>query len=156
MTASVRPRFHWPSFFSRFEVRGAATVSTIDCEELGPARCIPARIVTVLAMAALGYAALIGSVPARADTVAYLVNVTVRPGYNFANAAAALDYGYGICDKVAAGRGYADLVGDVKADFNTSDEFHASYLISQAVGELCPALIWQLRNSAANYRPPAG
>ena len=39
---------------------------------------------------------------ARADQVAYLVNVTVRPGYNFPNAQAALDYGYGICDKVSA------------------------------------------------------
>lgn len=29
---------------------------------------------------------------ARADVVAYLVNVTVRPGYNFANADAALSY----------------------------------------------------------------
>jgi hypothetical protein len=27
-------------------------------------------------------------------------------------------------------------------------------LISQAVNELCPAQIWQLRNSAAHYRPP--
>lgn len=35
----------------------------------------------------------------RADNVAYLVNVTVRPGYNIPNADAALAYGYGICDK---------------------------------------------------------
>jgi len=46
------------------------------------------------------------------------------------------------------------VMGDVKADFNTSDEFQASYLISQAVNELCPELIWQLRNSAGRYRPP--
>ena len=90
----------------------------------------------------------------RADVVAYLVNVTVRPGYNFANADAALSYGHGICDKVSQGRSYAQVMGDVKGDFNTSDEFQASYLISQAVNELCPALIWQLRNSAAHYRPP--
>jgi hypothetical protein len=90
----------------------------------------------------------------RADAVAYLVNVTVRPGYNFPNADAALDYGHGICDKVSAGRGYAQVMGDVKADFNTSDEYQASYLISQAVNERCPAQIWQLRNSAAHYRPP--
>jgi hypothetical protein len=91
---------------------------------------------------------------ARADAVAYLVNVTVRPGYNFANADAALSYGHGICDKVSQGRTYPQVMGDVKADFNTSDEYQASYLISQAVNELCPALIWQLRNSAAHYRPP--
>ena len=90
----------------------------------------------------------------RADAVAYLVNVTVRPGYNFANADEALSYGHGICDKVSQGRTYAQVMGDVKADFATSDEYQASYLITQAVNELCPALIWQLRNSAAHYRPP--
>ena len=102
----------------------------------------------------LGVATLALAPSARADVVAYLLNVTVRPGYNFANADAALSYGHGICDKVSAGRTYAQVMGDVKADFNTSDEYQASYLISQAVNELCPALIWQLRNSAANYRPP--
>ena len=90
---------------------------------------------------------------ARADVTAYLVNVTVRPGYNVANADAALGYGHDLCDKVAQGRTYAQVMGDIKADFNTADEYQASYLLSQAVNELCPALIWQLRNSAANYRP---
>lgn len=114
----------------------------------------------LLAAVVFACAGLLGVVPvavtpsARADVVAYLVNVTVRPGYNFANADAALSYGHGICDKVSQGRSYAQLMGDVKGDFNTSDEFQASYLISQAVNELCPALIWQLRNSAAHYRPP--
>ena len=102
----------------------------------------------------MGVATLSLAPSVRADQVAYLVNVTVRPGYNFPNAQAALDYGYGICDKISAGRGYPQIMGDVKADFNTSDEFQASYLISQAAQELCPALIWQLRNSAAHYRPP--
>lgn len=88
-----------------------------------------------------------------ADPVAYLVNVTVRPGYNFADADEALAYGNGICDKIAAGRGYSELVGDVKADFATGDDYQGSYLIAQAANELCPALIWQLRNSAAHYRP---
>src|ERR1700731_904749 len=86
---------------------------------------------------------------ARADAVAYLVNVSVRPGYNFPNADAAFAYGHGICDNVAAGRTYAQLMGDVKDEFSTSDEYQASYLITQAVNELCPAMIWQLRNSAA-------
>jgi hypothetical protein len=93
---------------------------------------------------------------ARADVVAYLVNVHVRPGYNFPNADAALSYGYGICDKVAAGRGFPDVMADVRVDFNTSDDYQASYLISQAVNELCPAQIWQLRNSAAHYQSPPG
>ena len=66
---------------------------------------------------------------------------------------AAFDYGYGICGKVSRGEAFGQLVGDVKTDFATTDEFQASYLISQAVNELCPAQIWQLRNSAAGYRP---
>jgi hypothetical protein len=107
------------------------------------------------ACAALAGAATLAPAPcARADAVAYLVNVHVRPGYSFPNADAALGYGYGICDKVSAGRTYAQVMGEVKADFATSDEFQASYLINQAVNELCPAQIWQLRNSAAHYRPP--
>ena len=114
-----------------------------------------ASLATLFACAAaLGVATLSLAPSVRADQVAYLVNVTVRPGYNFPNAQAALDYGYGVCDKISAGRGYPQIMGDVKADFNTSDEFQASYLISQAAQELCPALIWQLRNSAAHYRPP--
>ncbi|QRY48729.1 DUF732 domain-containing protein [Mycolicibacterium boenickei] len=98
--------------------------------------------------------ALMETPVARADQVAYLVNVTVRPGYNFPNADAALSYGYGICGKLENGRSYGDLMNDVKTDFSTRDEFQASYLISQAANELCPAMIWTLRNSAAGYRPP--
>ncbi|MCV7075710.1 DUF732 domain-containing protein [Mycobacterium szulgai] len=82
--------------------------------------------------------------------VAYLVNVTVRPGYNFANADAALSYGHELCEKVSQGRGYARVIADVKADFTTVDEYQAAYLVGQAVNELCPALIWQLRNSATH------
>lgn len=110
----------------------------------------------LLVVAALSGAALQPGAPrAHADAVAYLLNVTVRPGYNFANADAAIAYGRGVCVKVSGGRAYTDVMQDVKTDFNTSDEFQASYLISQAVGELCPAEIWQLRNSAAHYRPTA-
>ena len=87
--------------------------------------------------------------------MAYLVNVTVRPGYHFANADDALTYGHGVCGKVAQGRGYAEVIGEVKPDLHAADEFQASYLISQAINELCPALIWQLPNSATHYRPPA-
>jgi hypothetical protein len=113
------------------------------------------RLVASLILASWGLCGVTATLSphARADAVAYLVNVTVRPGYNFASADQALSYGHGICDKVSQGRSYGQVMGDVKADFNTSDEYQASYLISQAVNELCPALIWQLRNSAAHYRP---
>ena len=46
-------------------------------------------------------------------------------------------------------------VGDqVKADFNTADYYQGAYLINQAVNELCPAQIWQLRQSAGGYTLP--
>ncbi|MBE1552085.1 ATP phosphoribosyltransferase regulatory subunit HisZ [Mycobacterium sp. OAS707] len=110
------------------------------------------RMVTLVAATLLALGGYILPTPAAsADAVAYLVNVTVRPGYNFANADQALAYGHGVCDKIAGGRAYAQLVGDVKNDFNTADEFQASYLITQSANELCPAQIWQLRKSTAGY-----
>lgn len=112
---------------------------------------------TLQAVAAVGgaLACLAAGPPAaaHADAVGYLVNVTVRPGYNFANADQALAYGSGICDKITAGEPFTQLVSEIKSDFNTNDEFQATYLISQAAQELCPAAIWQLRQSAAHYRP---
>jgi hypothetical protein len=116
----------------------------------GVNRAVASVVVAVCVLVALGATM---APRASADAVAYLVNVTVRPGYNFPNADTALAYGHGICDKVATGHTYAQTVADVKADFSTTDEYQAEYLISQAVNELCPAMIWQLRNSAANYRP---
>lgn len=107
-----------------------------------------------LVLAGSGAYAATSVVPARADAVAYLLNVTVRPGYHFANSDVALAYGHGVCDKIAAGGSYGQIMGDVKAEFANPDEYQASYLISQAAQELCPALIWQLRNSAAHYHPP--
>lgn len=110
------------------------------------------RILTVL----LGVTAAVATAPAAgADTVAYLVNVTVRPGYNFPNADAALSYGRGVCERVRGGTPFARLARDVMADFSSTDEYQGTYLISQAVNELCPELTWQLRNSAAHYTGPA-
>ncbi len=90
-----------------------------------------------------------------ADTVAYLVNVTVRPGYNFPDAATALEYGRGVCELVRSGIPFPRIVRDVMAEFHSADEYHGTYLISQAVNELCPELMWRLRNSAAHYTGPA-
>ena len=109
----------------------------------------------ILAALALSVVALAGAPSAHADQVAYLVNVTVRPGYNFPNADAALGYGYSVCDRVGAKVGYAQLVDEVKRDFGTADYYQGAYLINQAVNELCPAQIWQLRQSAAGYTVPA-
>ena len=105
----------------------------------------------ILFAVALSAAALAAAPSAHADQVADLVNVTVRPGYNFANSDAALGYGYSVCDRVAAKMGYAQLVDQVKRDFGTADYYQGAYLINQAVNELCPAQIWQLRQSAVGY-----
>ena len=92
---------------------------------------------------------------AHADVVAYLVNVTVRPGYNFAGPDAAIAYGHTVCDRVAGRMPYSQLVQQVMSEFNSSDNYQGAYMINQAVNELCPAQIWQLRQSAAGYTVPA-
>ncbi len=90
---------------------------------------------------------------APAPEVEYVYDVMVRRHYDFPDNDA-IGYGYGICDKVTRGEGYAQVMGDVKSDVTPNDEFAANYLVSYAVNLLCPAQIWQLRNSAAHYRPP--
>ncbi|MEB3980769.1 DUF732 domain-containing protein [Mycobacterium sp. 663a-19] len=92
---------------------------------------------------------------APAPDIEYLYNVTVRRHYNFPNNDA-IGYGHGICDKVSRGGAYAQVMSDVKSDVTPNDEFAANYLVSYAVNLLCPAQIWQLRNSAAHYQPPSG
>lgn len=86
--------------------------------------------------------------------VEYLYDVAVRRHYGFPNNDA-VGYGYGICDKISRGESYAQVMGEVKSDVTPSDEFAANYLVSYAVNLLCPDQIWQLRNSAAHYRPAA-
>lgn len=111
-------------------------------------------LVGVLSAGLLSSAALVAAPAAptaSADVVAYLVNVHVRPGYNFPNGDAAIAYGNSICYRVGTKMSYTDLVNQVKADFRTTDYYQAGYLINQAVNELCPAQIWQLRQSAAGY-----
>jgi hypothetical protein len=92
---------------------------------------------------------------APAPEVEYLYNVAVRRHYDFPDNDA-VGYGHRICDKVTQGESYAQLMSDVKNDVTPSDEFAANYLVSYAVNLLCPAQVWQLRNSAAHYLPPAG
>ncbi len=88
-----------------------------------------------------------------APEVEYTYNVTVRRHFDFPNNDG-IGYGYQICDKVAAGIGYPQIMGDVKNEVAPSDEFSANYLVSYAVGILCPAQIWQLRHTAAAYTAP--
>ena len=129
----------------------ASTMGALGTSGVGSANM--KSLVAALLMGLFSAVALAPS--ANADVVAYLVNVHVRPGYNFPNADAAIGYGNTICDRVAAKMSYAQLVDQVKADFNTADYYQGAYLINQAVNELCPAQIWQLRQSAAGYTLPA-
>ena len=100
-----------------------------------------------LSVALINISMIIAPPTARADALGYLINVTVRPGYIFANADAALAYGSGICDRVGEGVSYSRNLATVKTDLGTDDDYQAAYLINQAIEELCPALIWQLRQS---------
>ena len=60
-----------------------------------------ARLFTAGTVAALGTEAVLATAQsAHADNIDYLINVTVRPGYNFPNADAALAYGNGVCDQI--------------------------------------------------------
>ena len=90
-----------------------------------------------------------------APEVEYTYDVVVRRHYAIPNNDA-IAYGYGICDKVRSGESYMQVMGEVKGDVVPNDEASANYLVSNAVGILCPAQIWQLRNSAAGYQPPPG
>lgn len=116
-------------------------------------KSLVAVVCTGVVSGAVAAGALMGAPTANADVVAYLVNVHVRPGYNFPNGDAAIAYGNSICYRVETKMSYTDLVNQVKSDFNTTDYYQAGYLINQAVNELCPAQIWQLRQSAAGYKP---
>ncbi|TPG36535.1 DUF732 domain-containing protein [Mycolicibacterium hodleri] len=85
--------------------------------------------------------------------VEYTYNVVVRRHFDFPRNDA-IGYGFGICDEVSRGVSHTDVMRDVKRDVFPNDEQSANYVVSYAVGILCPTQIWQLRNSAAGYRPP--
>ena len=45
-----------------------------------------------------------------APEIEYLYDITVRQQYSFANAADAIGYAHGICDKVSSGASYAQVM----------------------------------------------
>lgn len=112
-------------------------------------------VVAVVAMCCVTQAVAPPARAVPAPEVEYLYNVGFRRHLNFPNGDA-LGYGYGICDKIGQGNTYAQLADAVRVDLATGDEYEISYVISNAVGILCPAKIWQLRSSAAHYRPSGG
>ena len=85
----------------------------------------------------------------------FLYDVSVRRQYHFPNNDP-VGYGHIVCDKVSAGEGYGQVMGDVRGEVLPNDESATNYLVSYAVNLLCPELIWQLRKSAGGYQPPAG
>lgn len=106
----------------------------------------PLRLLTI---AGAAVAAMATPPTAHADALGYLFNITVRPGYHFASSDAAVAYGYGICDKIHSGMSYRSLLAGIMSDQATDDEYQAAYLVNQAAEMLCPAEIWQLRQSAS-------
>ena len=109
----------------------------------------------VAATAVGGLAPLPSAHAAPGPEVEYTYDVIVRRHFDFPNNDA-IGYGYGLCDKVIHGEPYGALMAEVKNDVTPNDEQASNYVVSNAVGILCPAQIWQLRNSAAGYRPPPG
>jgi hypothetical protein len=125
-----------------------------------PARTRRTRIVAASAIAcALGAVTQTLAPPtalaAPGPEVEYTYNVMVRRHFDFPNNDA-IGYGFSICDKVGRGESYSKVMGDVKSDVFPNDEQASNYVVSYAVGILCPAQLWQLRNSSAGYQPPAG
>ncbi len=100
----------------------------------------------------LSVGGLVGAQTASADDVGYLVNIFQMRDINFPDPGAAVAYGQTICMRVAGQMSYAELINQVKSEVNL-DDFLAGYLINQAAEELCPEQIWQLRQSAAGYKP---
>lgn len=113
-----------------------------------------AVVALTFALPAVGVCGAPPATAAPGPEVEYTYNVIVRRHFDFPKNDA-IGYGYAICDKVARGIPYSDVMADVKHDVFPNDEQAANYVVSYAVGILCPAQIWQLRNSAAGYRPPA-
>ncbi len=113
---------------------------------------LPALLVGAALCGVLTPAPRAHAVPA--PEVEFIYDITVRRHYSFANADQAISYAHGICDKLAGGASYAQLMGDTKNEVLPNDEYAANYLVTNAVNIFCPAQIWQLRNSAANYVPP--
>lgn len=118
-------------------------------------KSVAAAVVTACAFGVVAQALAPPAVAVPGPEVEYVYNVMVRRHYEFPHNDA-IGYGFGICDKVTCGESYPKVMDDVKAETLPNDEFAANYLVSYAVGILCPAQIWALRNSAAGYRPPPG
>ena len=111
------------------------------------------RVLSVgLMSGVMSVAGFAGPPAAHADEAGFAINVLMMRSFPFANPGVAVAYGWTVCDRVRGQVSYADLMNQVRTELQTT-EFLGGFLINQAVEELCPAQIWQLRESAAGYRP---
>ena len=118
-------------------------------------RSVVAGIATAAVFGAVAQTLAPPAVAVPGPEIEYVYNVIVRRHFDFPNNDA-IGYGFAICDKVSRGESYSQVLGAVKSDVFPNDEQAANYVVSYAVGILCPAQIWQLRNSAAGYQPLPG
>lgn len=111
-----------------------------------------ALIMSAVASGALAAALAPPAAAVPGPEIEYVYNVMVRRHFDFPNNDA-IGYGFGVCDKVTRGVPYAAVMSDVKRDVFPNDEQAANFVVSNAVGILCPTQIYQLRTSAAHYQP---
>lgn len=90
---------------------------------------------------------------APAPEVEYVYKVIVRRHFDFPYSDA-LGYGWGVATSSGADSDTRRVMTATKSEVFPNDEQAANFVVSNAVGVLCPAQIWWLRNSAAGYRPP--
>jgi len=111
------------------------------------------RSIGAAVLAALAFLAFAQPAAAKpAPEIEFTYNVAFRRHYQFPNNDA-VGYGRTICDAMQRGDTYGVVVADVRNEITPNDEESVNYLVSNAVDILCPAQIWELRQSAAGYRP---
>jgi hypothetical protein len=110
-----------PSLNLRLNRSGACTWQTsVISQRAGETSTMFAAITGMSrAAAVVSGAAIVACARAQVDAVAYHVNVTVRPGYNFPNADAALGYGHGHLRQGGTGRLAQMLAAHADNDNNT-------------------------------------
>lgn len=83
-----------------------------------------------------------------APEVEYTYNVIVRRHFTFPGNDA-IGCGYRLCDQVARGLTYRGVMAAVKSEVLPNDEQAANYVVSYAIGILCPAHITSIRQTAS-------
>jgi hypothetical protein len=106
-------------------------------------RTVAAAVAVACALGALAQTLAPSALAVPGPEVEYTYDVIVRRHFDFPNNDA-IGYGFGICDKVGRGVGYAQVMGDVKNDVFPNDEQAANYVVSNGVGSRPNLAIAQL------------